>query len=79
LIIVKIFFRFGSCNGHSFAQNPLQLWLYGSLRGSQKLAAEAAQTLRLLIASFCLEPQRFGDIRSFHVHYNFNETQVLGT
>jgi len=49
------------------------------LRGSRKLAAAATQTLRLLIASFRLEPQRFGDIRSFYAHYNFNETQVLGT
>ena len=49
---------------HSLAQNPRQLWLYGLFRGSRKLAAMAAQTLRLLYAPFCLKPQRFGDIRS---------------
>ncbi len=49
---------------HSFAQNPRQLWLEGLFRGSRKLAATAAQTLRLLYAPFRLEPQRFGDIRS---------------
>ena len=56
--------------GASKRSESPQLRLYGLFRDSRKLTLAGSNT-RLSDASFRLEPQRFGDIRSFHAHYNF--------